>query len=72
MLSQNHKKKIIIGSAQFLTKYGITNRNQIPGKEVDKIVRYLYKNNCDDITIDSASSYGNLSLLGNLKLKKKI
>ena len=52
------KPNIILGTAQFGSKYGITNKNgQISSKKAEEIFNFCNKNNID--YLDSAQSYGN-------------
>ncbi len=48
---------MILGTAQFGNKYGVTNKKQISSTDLDKIFNYLFKNNLKKI--DTAIGYGN-------------
>ena len=51
-------KKIIIGTAQFGMKYGVSNTTGIPAqKEIKSIINYCLENNINHI--DTAANYGN-------------
>ena len=57
MLSVKNKKKIIIGCAQFGSKYGITNTSKPNLKEQRKILNLAKKNKIS--FIDTSPVYGN-------------
>ena len=64
--------KFIIGSANFGSSYGITNKNKkkITKKDINNILELAYKNKCK--TIDTASVYDfSEKIIGNLKISKK-
>ena len=64
--------KFIIGSANFGSSYGITNKNKkkITKKEINNILELAHKNKCK--TIDTASVYDfSEKIIGNLKISKK-
>lgn len=62
-------KKIILGSAQFGQKYGITNNKSVSLNEIKKIIIYLRKKKIK--FIDTAQGYGNSEkILGSFKLNK--
>ena len=58
------KKKIIIGSANFGGRYGVSNK-KISISNLEKIFKYLKKHKLD--TIDTATNYKNSEkVIGNL------
>ena len=69
ILAKKFSEKICIGTAQFGTKYGISNKKGITSqKESLKIIKNAYKNGID--FFDTAKSYGNSEkILGNAKIK---
>ncbi len=63
----NHKK-ISIGTAQFGSKYGITNNKILSMNEIKKILNFAFKNKIN--SIDTAAAYGNAEeKLGKIGLK---
>ena len=44
---------MILGTAQFGNKYGITNKKQISSADLDKIFNYLFKNNLKKLILPS-------------------
>lgn len=65
------KNKLIIGTAQFGSKYGITNKNFTNQNESNQILNFCFKNNIREI--DTAISYkGSEKILGNIGVKKFI
>lgn len=64
--------KFIIGSANFGTNYGITNKNQkkISKKDIKKILELAIKYKCN--TIDTAGAYHlSENIIGNIEISKK-
>ena len=62
------QNKLVLGTAQFGSKYGVTNNNYIGVKEGRKIFDFCYKNNVREI--DTAIDYsGSEKILGSLDLK---
>ena len=66
-------KKIILGTAQFGSKYGISNKTGVVNQiEIKKIIDYANKNNIN--SIDVAPSYGQAENKesSRKKIRKKI
>ena len=66
---KSFKKKIIIGTAQLLSDYGITNSTQQKKRkeEAEKIIAYCIKKNLNKF--DTAISYENEKFISNLIFK---
>lgn len=68
MLTTNNKKKLILGTAQFGLKYGITNKKgKTPLKEIKKIIKLQKKNKIN--FLDTAQAYNFEKTHKNLNLK---
>ena len=64
-----NSNKIILGTAQFGQKYGVTNTNIVTYSEIKKIISTCKKNKIK--FIDTAQGYGNSEkILGSLSLNK--
>ena len=62
------QNKLVLGTAQFGSQYGVTNKNYIGVEEGREIVDFCHKNNVREI--DTAINYhGSEKILGNLDLK---
>lgn len=59
-MKNNFIKKIIIGTAQFGTKYGVSNKKRISKEQIKKIFYFLEKKNIH--TFDTAENYGDAEL----------
>lgn len=76
-LKYNNFEKIIIGSAQFGSKYGVTNLKKIPYKDINKILNFCIKLKINQF--DTAQSYfksekmiSKLTKIKDIKLDTKI
>ena len=62
------QNKLVLGTAQFGSQYGITNKNYVGVEEGREIVNFCHKNNVREI--DTAINYhGSEKILSNLNLK---
>ena len=69
-MKNNFIKKIIIGTAQFGTKYGVSNKKRISKEQIKKIFYFLEKKNIH--TFDTAENYGDAELkIGKYNKKKQ-
>ena len=69
-MNNNFTKKIMIGTAQFGTKYGVSNMKKISKDQIKKIFNFLKKKNINKF--DTAENYGDSELIiGEYNNKKQ-